>query len=234
MDDKELYDILKESGDDIKREKDTALKKLNEMPQEEVKRSKLSVKPQIWYILSACLIALVLCIALPISLTSTTFSTNNEQNVEPTYTYPGDVMYNLEDGISTLKDKYGINALFPTFKTEDPGFMSCMFLSSRKDDTLKGATLGYVIDDDKYLDISLTIIPKTHIVDTYKVYFELPNEQQWREFNIKYGQSQNDVTAFYDTKIYYADSKYDYFVKVESDVMISVVDLLDMLYCHTD
>lgn len=230
MDDKELYEILKSSADDIKRDKDNALKKLSKVSQNEVKRSKLSVKPRYILEIAVCLIAIALCIALPTTLADSTISANQPQAPQPAYCYSDDLSYNLEDGISTLKDKYGINAFYPTYETEDPDFMNCMFVSSRKDDTLKGASLGYVIDDDKYIDISLTIIPKTHIIDFFESYFELPNEQQWREFNVKYSQSPNDITEFYDTKIYYADSKYDYFVKVESDVVISATELLDILY----
>ncbi len=225
MDDKELYEILQKYANDTKGEKESAFKKLNEKPQEEVMHSHKKFKPKYAFAVAMCMIVIVLCIALPITLTD-----KPQDVVEPTYCESGEIVYKLEDSLSSVIDNYHINAYYPTFvtNTEDVTVGSIL---SKNDASLHGVKLSFVIEKDEELTfVDFIVIPKTHIIQTYEDYFSLQNKLKWKEYDIKFFNVYDEETLMNEMKIYFTDGKYDYFIAVESDEGIEPVDILDILY----
>lgn len=225
MDDKELYEILQKYADDVKVEKESALKKLNEKTQEEVKHFRKRFKPQYAFAVAMCMIVIVLCIALPITLT------DNSQNVtEPTYCESNDITYRLEDNLSDIISKYHMEAYYPSFVTNSENMVIYSILST-KDASLHGIQIGYVIEeDDEMTFIDIAIVPKTHILQIYENYFSLQDKLKWNGYDVIFFKEFDEETLMYDTQIYFTDGKYDYFIDVESDEEIDTPDLLNILY----
>ncbi|MDE6060093.1 MAG: hypothetical protein K2G31_01280, partial [Clostridia bacterium] len=108
MDNKELDEILQNYAKSTQMDKDIAFKKLNEKPQPE-KRPKKRFKPQYVFYIAVCVIAVVLCTVLPLTLTNDSAQTNEA----PIYCGSGGVDYHLEDDFSALRTKYCIDAFYP-------------------------------------------------------------------------------------------------------------------------
>lgn len=219
MEDKELYEILKKYAESTRSDKEVAFKKLNEKPKEEVKQcTQKKFKPRYAFAIAMSLIVIVLCVTLPITLT------DKPQDMAPTFCETAEIFYNGEQSIDVLKNNYNIDAYYPSY-TED----AVLSISSRKDSSLRGAFLGYSIEEN-IVFIDFVIIPKTHILQMYEDYFDLPNVQQWDEYEIKSLKEYNAETERYDLQIYFSDSKYDYFVTANSDSEVGATELLDILY----
>jgi len=227
MDDKELYETLEKYAESTRSDKSVAFKKLNEKPQEEVRRSQKRFKLQYLFAAAACMAVIVLCITLPLTLTDK--STDAPQGEEPTYCNGGELAFNMEESIDVLKEVYGIYAFYPTLELDSDN-MAVNSISSYNDSTLHGALLGYCILEDVFTFIDVAIIPKTHVVQIYEDYFELTNVQQWRGFELKYEVELNADTELYDMKIYFSDEKYDYFVSVNNEVPTDAAAIMDILY----
>ncbi len=227
MDDKELYETLEKYAESTRSDKSVAFKKLNEKPKGEVGRSRRRFKPQYLFAAAACMVVVVLCITLPLTLTDK--STDKPQGEEPTYCSDGELALNQEESIDVLKNVYGIYAFYPTL---DPisNYLAVCSISSYSDSTLHGALLGYSILGDIFTFIDVAIIPKTHTVQIYEDYFKLTNVQQWRGFELKYQEELNADTELYDIKIYFSDEKYDYFVAVNNEVPTDAAAIMDILY----
>ena len=225
MEDKELYEILQKYADDTRGNKDTAFKKLNQKSQEEVKLSRKRFKPQYIFAMAVCVIAIVLSIALPITLK------DKPQGVaEPIYCTVTEIEYRVEDSISTIIDKYNINAYYPTYVI-DADSMAILSIISNKEDSLHGVRISYVLEEEQLIFIDLTIIPKTHILRQYEKYPSLQEQQKWQEYDIRFFVEYNSRRKMYDMKIYFTDNNgYDYFVDVESDEEIEATDILNILY----
>lgn len=114
MDNKELYEILQEYADDVKAEKESAFKKLNEQPKEDVKQSRKRFKPQYAFAIAMCMVVVVLCIALPIALTD-----KPHGYVEPTYCSSGEIIFGFEGNSLADIEKHHIDAYYPTLVTDD-------------------------------------------------------------------------------------------------------------------
>lgn len=225
MDDKELYEILQKYSKDIKSEKESAFKKLNEQHKVVVKPSRKRFKPQYAFAIAMCMIVIVLCIALPITLTE-----NSQEVVAPTYCTSGEIIYNQENNLTVLIDKYHIDAYYPTYVISAEEMSICS-IQSNVDASLHGALIGYVVEEnDEVTSIEVVIVPKTHILQTYEDYFSLQNQLKWKDYDIKYFKEYNEETLMNDMKIYFADGKYDYFITVESDEEMDTSDLLNLLY----
>ncbi len=227
MEDKELYEILQKYAEETRGDKDEELKKLHEKQreQEEVRNTKTKkrFKPQYIFATALCIIAIVLCIALPITLTG------NPQDAKSTYCNSGDLSYNNEGSIDALVNKYHIYADYPTYTT-DKDSMAVLSISSYSDSGLHGAFLSYVIEEDALMFIDLAIVPKTHILQPYEDYFAMPNKSNWNEQEIRFINKLNEETQMFCMQIYFTEGKYDYFVKIESDCEIDAVDMLNLLY----
>lgn len=220
MDDKELYEILKKYAEDTKCEKESAFEKLREESQEEVRRPRKRFKPRYVFAAAICVIVIVLCIALPITLID-----KPQDAIEPTYCESIDIEYRMEDSLSVVVNNYHINALFPSNDAD-----SVVSISSKIDSSLHGVQLGYVIEKNGMIFIELTIIPKTHILRSYENYISLQNELKWEIYNIKFSKEYDEETLMNNMKIYFNDGKYDYFIAVESDEEIEPTNILDILY----
>lgn len=227
MEGKELYEILQKYAEETRGDKDEDLKKLHEKQREQDAvrntRTKKKFKPQYIFATALCMIVIVLCIALPITLT------DNTQEVKPTYCNNGDISYNNEGSIDILLNEYHIYADYPTYITDNDSMSICS-ISSYSDSKLHGALLGYVIEEDVLMFIDLAIVPKTHILQPYEDYFAMPNKSNWKEREIRFINELNEETQMYCMQIYFSEGKYDYFVKVESDCEIDAIDILNLLY----
>lgn len=226
MDNKELYEILQEYADDVKAEKESAFKKLNEQPKEDVKQSRKRFKPQYAFAIAMCMVVVVLCIALPIALTD-----KPHGYVEPTYCSSGEIIFGFEGNSLADIEKYHIDAYYPTLVTDKENMAVCSILSD-KDTSLHGIQIGYVLeeDEDEMTFIELAIVPKTHILQIYEDYFDLQEKIKWNKYDVKYFRALNQGTLMYDMQIYFTDGKYDYFITVESDEEMDTSVLLNLLY----
>ena len=222
MDDKELNEILQEYAKSTQLDKDIAFKKLNEKPQPE-KRTKKRFKPQyVLSIVAVCVIAVVLCTVLPLTLTN-----DSPQNIGPTYCVNEDIDFREEENISDLINKYNINAIYPDAEYEGTTYSS---LISKTDSNFAGAKIVYIIDEEALIFIDFVIIPKNYILEDYEHYFDLEDEQKWRGYDLKYSKEDCDDMLFYGMQIYFTDGKYDYFLDVNSDGNLGATELLNMIY----
>lgn len=217
MDNKELYEILQDYAESTRNDKDRAFKKLNEQPKQP-SRAKSRSKSQIIFASMMCSVILALCIALPI-----TFTTENAAEI--TYCAIEDLVYEDEVDIAIFQNQYNLNAMYP--KREAVLIRS---ISSISDPNFKCALLGYFEFVEVMIDIDLTIVPKTHILQVYEKYFKLENSVQWEEYKIIYETVMNPKTGSYDMKIYFTDGSYDYFITAQSDGEIAPTNLLNILY----
>ena len=225
MDDKELYEILQKYADDVKGEKESALKKLNEQPNEEVKQPHKRFKQQFALAIAMCMIVIVLCIALPITLID-----NSQEVVYPTYCSSGEIIYAQEDNLTEFINKYEMDAHYPTFTMSTEEMSVCSILS-KKDASLHGVQISYVIEeDDEMIFIDFAIVPRTHILQTYENYFSLQGKLKWNGYDVKSFKEYNEETLMYDMQIYFTDEIYDYFISAESDEEMDTADLLNLLY----
>lgn len=222
MDNKELDEILQSYAKATQPDKEIAFKKLNEKPQPE-KRPKKRFKLQYALSLAVFVIAVVLCTVLPLTLTKA----DSPQNSEPTYCERVHIDYHKVEDISILKNDYNINAYYPNAEYEGA---TCSSITSQTDSSFVGAKIMYSIFDEDVLFVELVIIPKTHILEEYEHYFTLEDEQKWRGYNVKYFKEDCNEMLFYGTMIYFADSKYDYFLAIDCDRDLGVGELLDMVY----
>jgi len=227
MEDKELYEILHKYAEETRGDKDDDLKKLHEKQrlQEESRTSKTKKKfrPQYIFAVAMCMIVIVLCITLPITLI-------DKSNVpQQTFCSSEDIAYNIEDSIDVLVNEYHIYAKYPTYNTDEDN-ISISSISSYSDSNLHGALLSYVVEEDNLLFIDLAIVPKTHIIESYEDYFEFPNNTNWDGKKVVFIKVYNEETEMFDMQIYFADEKYDYFVTVESDGEMNAIDVLNLLY----
>ena len=218
MDNKELDEVLQRYAESTRNDKDVAFKKLNEMPKEDYRPKKI-LKPRYIFASAICAIVIVLCIVLPITLTTDETPHDNG----PRYCQSIDIVYNQENSLSGLIE----GAYCPTNVIDG---MSIMSITSSTDSTLHGARLSFYIFEEVIVDINFAIVPKTHILQTYENYFNLPNQEQWEEYIIKFNKSFNAEIETYDMCIYFADSKYDYFISASSDEELGASELLNMLY----
>lgn len=227
MDDKELYDVLKQYAEDTKGEKEDAFKKLKKQSQEDVKHPKMRVKPRFVFAFAMCLIVVVLGITLPLTLKG------DKQITNPHFASNFELINYDVESIFEFKDKYGMDAYYPTFEAEDPDCIGFDFTTLLNDSTVKMAGMTYIITDENYIEISAKITQNIneHVFLEYSDYLGLTNLEVWREFNIKHEQSFNERTMFYELKIYFTDGTYEYFFTVQSDVDLSPTAVLDMLYC---
>ena len=225
MDDKELYEILQKYSEDIKSEKESAFKKLNEQHKGVVKPSRKRFKFQYAFAIAMCMIVIVLCIALPITLTE-----NSQEVVAPTYCTSGEIIYNQEDNLTVLIDKYHIDAYYPTYVISAEEMSICS-IQSKTDASLHGALISYVIEDnDELISIDVAIVPKTHILQSYEKYFSMQDKSKWNGYDVKSFKEYNEETLMYEMQLYFTDGKYDYFIAVDSDMEIETLDLLNLLY----
>lgn len=225
MDDKELYEILQKYAGNIKGEKESAFKKLNKQANEDVKLPRKRFKPQYVFAVAMCIIVIVLCIALPITLID-----NSSNVIEPTYCESNDITYSLENNLSEIINKYHIDAYYPTYLADTEDMMIASILSN-KDESLHGVQISYIIEEnDEMIFIDFAIVPTTHILQTYEDYFSLQNQLKWKDYDIKYFKEYNEETLMYDMQIYFTDGKYDYFINVESDEEMNTSELLNFLY----
>ncbi|MBD5092164.1 MAG: hypothetical protein HDT36_02120 [Clostridiales bacterium] len=223
MDNKELDEILQEYARSTQMDKEIAFKKLNEKPQPE-KRPKKRFKPQyVLSIVAVFVIAVVLCTVLPLTLTNDSASTNEA----PIYCGSGDIVYKLEEDFSELKNKCGIDAYYPNKEFGDVTYYS---ISSKTDNSFAGARIEYSVFDEYVVFIELVIIPKNYILEDYEHYFDLEDEQKWREYDLKYSKEDCNDMLFYGMQIYFTDGKYDYFLDVNSDGNLGAAELLNMIY----
>ena len=222
MDNKELNEILQEYAKSTQLDKDIAFKKLNEKPQPE-KRTKKRFKPQyVLSIVAVCVIAVVLCTVLPLTLTN-----DSPQNNGPTFCDMVNIDYRKVENISYLKNEYHIDAFYPDREFDGTSFFSIYSLT---DSTLAGAKIEYVIFEDSLIFTDLVIIPKTHILEDYQNYFAFENEQKWGEYDLKYNKADSEDTLYINMQIYFTDGKYDYFVDVNSDEELEPTELLNIIY----
>ncbi len=220
MDDKKLYELLQKYAESTRNDRQVAFKKLNASPKEAERPTQKKFKPIYAFAIAMSLVVIVLCITLPLTLTG-----KQDNIVSPRYCQSADIGYNQETSIDVLKEQYGIVAIYPNYTAS-----SVVSIFSYTDSNLRGALLGYVKEDDFILFVDLAIVPKNYILDIYENYFTFPDVQQWEDLALKYQQSLNSDTMFYDMKIYFADSKYDYFVSASSEQDLDVTYIMDILY----
>lgn len=220
MNNKDLKDILENYAEATRNKREVAFKKLNEQPKP-AKRTNKRFKPQYCFAVALSAIVIVLCIALPITLTSNPTPGGSASK----YCSNEDIMFNMEDNISILINNLNIKALYPTYDIS-----SVSSISSYSDVDFHGALLSFIIEENGLTFTDIAIIPNTYVLQMYEDYYKLNNEQIWSNYNLKYIIEYNEFADMFDMKVYFTDGEYDYFITVNSDYEVNPVELFNILY----
>ena len=221
MRDDKFNNLMKKYVDSTKRGEDIDLQKLNNKSQDNVKEHNRSRTKFVWATCAAILIVVIsLSIALPVVL-------NKEEIPEFYYCDLLDINKIEINEFSELIDQHNISFMLPTIEFID----TYMYVMSNKDDNKEiGAFINLAIYDENFDSIIFNVVKRQYIMVQLQYYDNFMDSVKWRDTTIKYLISEKN-DDYYSYEMTFTIGNYNYYISFDSSSEMSVIEVLDMIYC---
>lgn len=216
MDDKEFDKIIQKYKSTTVRGKDFDLQKVNYQEKSSINSARLISKIAITSILGIMLIVLIVsAIIFP-----KVFRQEESEQLHY-YSNNGDIKFEM---INDTTDMDSI--IMPQIDNK----ASYQLISRVEDDYVLGVQIDYFIYDEVFDDITIYSMKKNHLLLIMEEYLHFQDSIVWNDFKVTYKTSYNIDWYRYETKIFFSDDKYNYFIIINYYEELEINQLLEFIY----
>ncbi len=218
MKDDRFNELMEKYVDSTKRGKDVDLQKLRNRKEDTIKVRRGMPK----YVWVACTILLVIVVSLSVSLPVLLKKDDVPQNY---YCDDSQILETEVSDIAELKNKYNLDCLMPSIDFIE----SHMWAMTYKENNQNfGLYIDMFVFDENFDSITINVIKKPYVLNRLQYFDAFFDSIQWRNTIVRY-QIRNNNDGYSYAMTFTIDN-YNYFINFKSYNMMSVIEVLDLLY----
>ena len=223
MKDERFNELMEKYVDSTKRGNDIDLQKLRNRKEDTIKVRR-GIPKYVWVACTILIVVVVsLSITLPILLNREDSPQDGPQNF---YCDDSQILETEISDITELKNKYNLNCLMPSIDFIE----SHMWAMTYKENNQNfGLFIDLFVFDENFDSIAINVIKKPYVLIQLRYFDAFFDSIQWRNTIVRY-QIRNNNNDGYSYAMTFTIDNYNYFINFESYSMMSVIDVLDLLY----
>lgn len=148
-----------------------------------------------------------------------------EEEILNYYSDNGDLKFEKTEDLQELEEE-GLKFKLPKMDGE----VTYQLIERVKDDIIIGLQIDYLIYDETFDDITIYTMKKNHLLLIMEEYKYFQDTITWNDNSVKYKTVFNEQWYCYETKIYFYDGKYDYYIDLNYYAELGINEILDKLY----
>jgi len=226
MDDKKFDEIMHKYVSGKTRGMEADFSKFNERKEEKIIKKH---KNKLLWAAASCVavIAIVLSIVLPVTLTSSQESGDDTQTSNIQYLEEQEVALREVAAKDDIALKYNITASLPAIKAQ--GAIYCILLNKANDNII-GAFIDLSIFDENFDFVNMHIVSQNTVWNMLVDYESLAFESSWNDSNVKFLVEHDEESGSNYIRIFFVMDGYKYYLNAQYYGELNVEEILDLIF----